>query len=109
MIESEYGVSYRSGSVYSLLERLGMLSEGAAWSSREGGRRSSGVLEKGGLGEALAGAGVTTETVLGFADEMRVGTSWNGAQGVGSSWREGVSTSAVGVRVEVPVLCGGRT
>ena len=37
------------------------------------GHRSSGVLEKGGLGEALAGAGVTTETVLGFADEMRVG------------------------------------
>ena len=30
-------------------------------------------MEKGGLGEALAGAGVTTETVLGFADEMRVG------------------------------------
>ena len=61
------------GKVYSLLERLAMLAESAAWSSREGGRRSSGVLEKGGLGEALAGAGVTTETVLGFADEMRVG------------------------------------
>ena len=30
-------------------------------------------MEKGGLGEALAGAGVTRETVLGFADEMRVG------------------------------------
>ena len=28
---------------------------------------------KGGLGEALAGAGVTRETVFGFADEMRVG------------------------------------
>ena len=27
---------------------------------------------KGGLGEALAGAGVTRETVFGFADEMRV-------------------------------------
>ena len=30
-------------------------------------------MEKGGLCEALAGAGVTQETVLGFADEMRVG------------------------------------
>ena len=30
-------------------------------------------MEKGGLGEALRGAGVTRETVLGFADEMRVG------------------------------------
>ena len=30
-------------------------------------------MEKGGLGEALAGAGVKAETVLGFADEMRVG------------------------------------
>ena len=30
-------------------------------------------MEKGGLGEALVGAGVKAETVLGFADEMRVG------------------------------------
>ena len=30
-------------------------------------------MEKGGLGEALRGAGVSRETVLGFADEMRVG------------------------------------
>ena len=30
-------------------------------------------MEKGGLREALCGAGVTRETVLGFADEMRVG------------------------------------
>lgn len=30
-------------------------------------------MEKGGLREALRGAGVTRETVLGFADEMRVG------------------------------------
>ena len=43
-------------------------------------------LEKGGLGEALAGAGVTTETVLGFADEMRVGL-----RGMVRSWgRRGV-------------------
>ena len=30
-------------------------------------------MEKGGLVEALCGAGVSRETVLGFADEMRVG------------------------------------
>ena len=30
-------------------------------------------MEKGGLGEALRDAGVSRETVLGFADEMRVG------------------------------------
>ena len=30
-------------------------------------------MEKGGLGEALGDAGVMRETVLGFADEMRVG------------------------------------
>ena len=30
-------------------------------------------MEKGGLGEALAGAGVTREMVFGLADEMRVG------------------------------------
>ena len=51
----------------------GMFSEGAARSSRKGGRRCTGVVEKGGLCEALGSAGVKAETVLGFADEMRVG------------------------------------
>ena len=80
-IESEYGVSYRPGSVYSLLERL--CSRRSARSSRKGGCRSAGVVEKGGLCEALGSAGVTKETALGFADEMRVGQWSAGCGAVG--------------------------
>ena len=33
-------------------------------------------------------------------------SSWNDAQGVGSSWSEGAPASADGVRVDIPVLRG---
>ena len=60
-------------------------------------------MEKGGLCEALGSAGVTKETALGFADEMRVGLRGM----VRRVWgRRGVKVrqrGADGVRVEVPV------
>ena len=46
---------------------------------------------------------------IGLCGRDASGTSGNGAQGVGPSGSEGASASADGVRVEVPVLCGGRT
>ena len=72
-IESEYGVRYKPGSVYSLLFRLGCSPkvprsrhEKADLSARESWK-------KGGLADSLAREGVTTDTAFGFADEMRVG------------------------------------
>ena len=71
-IESEYAVSYTSGSVYTLLARLGCSPRCLVVLMR---RRRTGtkVLEKGGLCRALADAGVSSDTAFGFADEMRVG------------------------------------
>ena len=72
-IESEYGVSYKSGSVYGLLERLGCSPKVPRGRHEKADVGAAGVVEKGGLSCALAVAGVSSETVFGFADEMRVG------------------------------------
>ena len=72
-IESEYGVVYTSNSVYGVLNRLGCSRRVPRPRHEKADAAGAGILEKRGLSHALAEAGVTPETVLGFADEMRVG------------------------------------
>ena len=50
-----------------------MFTEGSEEPAREGGCERTGVVEKGGLGRCLRRAGVSRGTLIGFADEMRVG------------------------------------
>ena len=66
-------MSYKSGSVYGLLERLGCSPKvpRARHEKADVGAQES--VEKGGFSCALAGAGVSSDTAFGFADEMRVG------------------------------------
>ena len=107
-IESEYGVSYRPGSVYTLLERLGCspkvprgLHEKANIGAQESWKRGARRGARWCGGEGGDGAGLCRRDAS--------GTSGDGAQGVGTPWSEGSSAGSDGVRVEVPVLCGGRT
>ena len=107
-IECEYGVSYRLGSVYSLLARLGCSPRVSRGLHEKADVRVQESWKRGARRGALR-CGSDEGDGVWVCRRDASGTSWNGAQGVGSSWREGASTSAVGVRVEVPVLCGGRT
>src|SRR5919106_2702488 len=56
-----------------LVEAAEVWPQGAASGPRQGRPGVAGSVEKGGLQQALAGAGVRQETAWGFADEMRVG------------------------------------
>ena len=75
-------VTWVAGAVRRRLHRLGDASivtapalhaESAPSPGREGRSGGAGSVEKGGCGEALRQAGVTAETALAWADEMRLG------------------------------------
>ena len=72
-IESEYGVEYAVKSVYTVLRRLGCARKVPRPRHTKADVARQEAWKRGGLGEALADAGVTEGTALGFADEMRVG------------------------------------
>lgn len=72
-VRSEYGVEYSYQGMYSVACEGRCASEGAASTSRQSRRRSAGGVEKGGLGVALADAGVDAEDRVLFSDEMRLG------------------------------------
>ena len=72
-IEDEYSVSYKTSSIYKLLERLGCCRKRPRPRHIKADVARQEAWKAGGLGDALADAGVTEGTALGFADEMRVG------------------------------------
>ena len=104
-VESEYGASYTLGSVYSLPARLGCSP-----------RVPRGLHEKADLRMQESWKGGTWRGVPRHESEAGDGaglcrldaseSAWHGAPGVGSSWSEGASAGADGVRVDVSVLCG---
>ena len=72
-VESEYGVRFRGNSIYSVLERLGCSPKVPRPRHDKANLDAQRRWKKGGLGRSLRRAGVSSGTLIGFADEMRVG------------------------------------